>query len=158
YLEKPATSEGLTQALGEIRDFIERKVKNLLIVEDDEVQRKAIVELVQSDGVQTTAVATGNEAIHSLGEMRYDCMILDLGLSDMSGFDLLNEISKQPALRRLPIIVYTGKELSPKEEARLKKLAKSIIIKDAHSPELLLDETSLYLHRPEQSLPADKRK
>ena len=158
YLEKPATSEGLTQALGDIREFIERKVKNLLIVEDDEVQRKAIVELVQSDGVQTTAVATGSEALKALEGLKYDCMILDLGLSDMSGFDLLNEISKQPALRRLPIIVYTGKELSPKEETRLKRLAKSIIIKDAHSPELLLDETSLYLHRPEQLLPDDKRK
>ncbi|MBI3547540.1 MAG: response regulator, partial [Elusimicrobia bacterium] len=158
YLEKPATSEGLNQALSGMKEFIDRKVKSLLIVEDDEAQRKAITELVNGDDIRSTAVATGGDALKALASEKYDCMILDLGLSDMSGFDLLEEISQQADLRQLPIIVYTGKELSPKEEGRLKKLAKSIIIKDAQSPELLFDEAALYLHRPESLLPEDKRK
>ncbi len=158
YLEKPVSVESLNHALDGIKEFIDRKVRSLLIVEDDDVQRGAIVELVKSDDIKITAVATSGEALKALESDRYDCMILDLGLSDMSGFDLLARIGKDDALRQLPVIVYTGRDLSRKEESQLKKLAKSVIIKDAQSPELLLDEASLYLHRPETSLPEDKRK
>jgi hypothetical protein len=158
YLEKPVSAESLTRALDDIKAFVERKIRRLLIVEDDDVQRSAIGELVKSEDVQITAVATSAEALRALGAERYDCMILDLGLSDMSGFELLGQIGKDDSLRQLPVIVYTGRDLSRKEESQLKKLAKSVIIKDAHSPELLLDETSLYLHRPESSLPEEKRK
>jgi len=157
-LEKPASKEGITKALGNIMSFIDRKVKRLLIVEDNDVQRGAIVELVSGGDIGVTAVSTGREALEALKKDKYDCMVLDLGLSDMTGFTLLDELRKEPSLRQLPVIVYTGKELSAKEESLLKKIAKSIIIKDAQSPELLLDETSLYLHRPEESMAADKRK
>jgi len=108
--------------------------------------------------VKITAVGTSAAALEALETDKYDCMILDLGLSDMSGFDLLGRIAKNEGLRHLPVIVYTGRDLSRKEESHLKKLAKSVIIKDAQSPELLLDEASLYLHRPESSLSAEKRK
>jgi CheY-like chemotaxis protein len=155
---KPATKEALTHAVGSIKAFIDRKVKKLLIVEDNDVQRNAIVQLISGDDIGVSAVSTGGEAFQALKNDKFDCMVLDLGLSDMTGFTLLDEIRKEESLRQLPVIVYTGKELSLKEEARLKKLAKSIIIKDAQSPELLLDETALYLHRPEASMADEKRK
>ena len=158
YIEKPTTKEGISRALTSIKDCIDRKVKKLLIVEDNDVQRNAIVELVGGGDIGVTAVATGGEALKALQTEKYDCMVLDLGLSDMTGFALLDEARKDASLRQLPVIVYTGKELSLNEEARLKKLAKSIIIKDARSPELLLDETSLHLHRPETNLTDDKRR
>ncbi|HZW06337.1 MAG TPA: response regulator, partial [Phycisphaerales bacterium] len=157
-MAKPATPEGVSQAINKLKDFIDRRVKGLLIVEDDDVQRRGIVELISSEDIQTTAVATGEEALKALGEKKYDCMILDLGLSDMSGFELLEKMGADESLRRLPVIIYTGRDLNQKEKMRLKKLAKSVIIKDAGSPELLLDEASLYLHRQESSLPEDKRR
>jgi hypothetical protein len=157
-IEKPVTKEAISRALTSIKDCINRKVKKLLIVEDNDVQRDAMVELVGGGDIGVTAVATGAKALKALQSEKYDCMVLDLGLSDMSGFALLDEVRKDASLHHLPVIVYTGKDLSPKEEARLKKLAKSIIIKDAHSPEHLLSATSLYLHRPEASLAEDKRR
>ena len=156
-LEKPVTKEALSRALTSIKDFIDRKVKKLLIVEDNDVQRNAMVAFVGGGDIGVTAVATGAEALEALRSEKYDCMVLDLGLSDMTGFTLLEELHKDVSLRQLPVIVYTGKELSPKQEARLKKLAKSIIIKDAQSPDRLLEETSMYLHRPETILADDKR-
>jgi HAMP domain-containing protein/CheY-like chemotaxis protein/signal transduction histidine kinase len=157
-MAKPATPEGVSAAINKLKDFIDRRVKGLLIVEDDDVQRRGIVELISSEDIQTTAVATGEEALKALAEKKYDCMILDLGLSDMSGFELLEKMGADESMRRLPVIIYTGRDLNQKEKVRLKKLAKSVIIKDAGSPELLLDEASLYLHRQEATLPEDKRR
>ncbi len=157
-LSKPVTPEGLSTAIGEIKTFIDRRVKELLIVEDDDVQRTSIVELTRAEDIESTAVATGKEALEVLAKKKFDCMIVDLGLSDMTGTALLETIAKDESLRRLPIIVYTGKDLGHREKAKLKKLAKSIIIKDAGSPELLLDETSLYLHRKEAGMTDDKRR
>jgi CheY-like chemotaxis protein/HAMP domain-containing protein/signal transduction histidine kinase len=157
-LNKPADRETLAGALEGMRVFLDRGPKSLLIVEDDDVQRKAMVELVHSDDILTDAVPTGAEALERLAERRYDCMVLDLGLSDMTGFELLERIRKDASLRQLPVIVYTGRELSAKDEAKLRRLAKSIIVKDVRSPDRLLDETSLLLHRVESRLPETKRK
>jgi HAMP domain-containing protein/CheY-like chemotaxis protein/signal transduction histidine kinase len=162
FLEKPVGKDALDDAFDQISRFIEEPVRNLLIVEDDEAQRRSILELVggdeDEDEVDVTAVATAEEALAALEEKRFDCMVLDLGLSDMSGFTLLERIKNDPELRDLPIVVYTGKELSASEETQLRRYAETIIVKDAKSPERLLDETALFLHRVEARLPGGKRR
>jgi CheY-like chemotaxis protein len=134
-------------------------VRWLLVVEDDDDQRGANVELVGAgDDVEVTAVATSAAALQLLAERQFDCMVLDLKLPETSGFKLLEELKKDERNSRLPVIVYTGKELTRREETRLKKYAETIIVKDARSPERLLDETSLFLHRVEARLPQAKRR
>jgi CheY-like chemotaxis protein len=159
YLGKPVAPDALNAAFDEMTTFIERRVKNLLVVEDDDTERNAIVELIGSgDDVEITAVASSEEAIPALEETRFDCMVLDLKLPENSGFQLLEKIKKDKRFRAIPVIIHTGKDLTRREETRLKKYADTIIVKDARSPERLLDETSLFLHRIEARLPADKRK
>ncbi|MBE9035761.1 response regulator [aff. Roholtiella sp. LEGE 12411] len=157
YLQKPVSPEDLTQVLTEIKGFIERKVKNLLVIEDDPVQAQSIIELIGNSDVQSTAVGTGAEALSVLRANRFDCIVLDLGLPDMSGFELIEQIKQESSLLKLPIIIYTGKELNRQEESKLKGLAETIIIKNVRSPERLLDETALFLHRVQADLPAPKR-
>jgi HAMP domain-containing protein/CheY-like chemotaxis protein/signal transduction histidine kinase len=158
HLAKPVTPEDLSAALATIGGFIDRTVKNLLIVEDNDVERNSIVELIGNGDVQTTAVATGEEALAALERAPFDCMVLDLGLSDMSGFDLLEKIRSSATLSQIPVIVYTGKELTKKQETELRRVAETIIIKDVKSLDRLLDETALFLHRVEGNLPEPKRK
>jgi CheY-like chemotaxis protein/CHASE3 domain sensor protein len=157
YLQKPVSPEALNQVLTEIKSFIERQVKNLLIVEDDSIQAQSIIELIGNSDVQSTAVGTGKEALEILRSQHFDCMVLDLGLPDMTGFTLIEQIKLEPRLVKLPIIIYTGKELSRQEETQLRGLAETIIIKNVRSPERLLDETALFLHRVQANLPAPKR-
>ncbi|WP_410772268.1 response regulator [Fontibacillus sp. BL9] len=158
YLRKPSTREHLERAFSHIESFTEKSLKHLLIVEDDDVQRNSIIELIGHDDVVITAVSTGGEALQELREKHYDCMVLDLMLSDITGFDLLDQIRDDEELNDLPIIIYTGKDLDKQEELRLRKYTESIIIKDVKSPERLLDETTLFLHRIEADLPEDKRR
>jgi HAMP domain-containing protein/CheY-like chemotaxis protein len=158
YLEKPVSKEALEDAFDRIGSFIDKRVKSLLVVEDDENQRKSIVELVGDEDVEIVAVATAQEALDLLSKKSFDCVVLDLGLKDMSGFTLLETIKTNPAMQNLPIIIYTGKELTPTEETQLKRYAETIIVKDARSPERLLDETALFLHRVESKLPEQKRR
>jgi CheY-like chemotaxis protein len=141
-----------------LKEFVDRQMKRLLVVEDDENQRNAIVELIGDGDIETTAVSTGDEALQALRATHFDCMVIDLGLPDMSGFDVLEKLKKEFGLHDLPVIVYTAKELSGKEETRLRKLAESIVIKDARSPERLLAETSLFLHRVSAKLSPSKRR
>lgn len=157
YLQKPISSEALSQALSDIKRFVERPVKKLLVVEDDEIQRQSIVDLIGNSDVASTAVGTGAAALEALKSERFDCIVLDLGLPDMNGFDLIEQIKKEPNLGYLPIIVYTGKELNPQEETLLRRISDTIIVKDVRSPERLLDETALFLHRVQANLPAPKR-
>lgn len=158
YLRKPSSREHLERAFTYIESYTEKSLKHLLIVEDDEIQQKSIIELIGHDDVAITAVSTGAEALDELRMKHYDCMVLDLMLTDMTGFELLDQIRDDENLNDLPIIIYTGKDLDAKEETRLRKYAESIIIKDVKSPERLLDETTLFLHRVEANLPEDKRK
>jgi HAMP domain-containing protein/CheY-like chemotaxis protein/signal transduction histidine kinase len=158
HVQKPVTHEVLTQAFEDIRAFTERRTRKLLVVEDDDVQRLSVVELIGNGDVTTTAVATGKEALNLLKDERFDCMVLDLRLPDMSGFDLIEKLRKDLGRYDLPIIIYTGKELTRKEEKLLKRVAGAIIIKDANSPERLLAETALFLHRMEANLPEPKRR
>ncbi len=159
FLEKPISKEGLEETFGEIRKFIDRGLKRLLVVEDDESQRAAVVELIGSDeDVEVTAVGSGEAALEALELEHFDCMVLDLKLPDMGGFTLLEKLKEDERHSSIPVIVYTGKELTRKEETKLKKFAESIVVKDASSPERLLDETSLFLHRVERKLPKEKRR
>ncbi|HVR03846.1 MAG TPA: response regulator, partial [Polyangia bacterium] len=158
FLQKPATEEALEKAFGDLGGFVDRRIKNLIVVEDNDRERQSIVELVSDDDVETTAVASGQEALALLGTRRFDCMVLDLGLPDMRGLELIESIKKQPELRELPIIVYTGKELTRAQETELRRLTESIIVKDVKSPERLLDETALFLHRVEDAMPEPKRR
>ncbi|MBW4614688.1 MAG: response regulator [Desmonostoc vinosum HA7617-LM4] len=157
YLQKPVSPETLTQVLTEIKGFIERRVKNLLVIEDDPVQAQSIIELIGNNDVHTTAVNTGAEALATLRANPFDCVVLDLGLPDMSGLELIEQIKQESDLMKLPIIVYTGKELTPQEETHLRGLAETIIIKNVRSPERLLDETALFLHRVQANLPQRKQ-
>jgi HAMP domain-containing protein/CheY-like chemotaxis protein/signal transduction histidine kinase len=157
FLQKPADKQSVEQALGMIQQFLERRVKRLMVVEDDDVQRQSIVELVGSNDVEIVAVGSGADALRELEQQSFDCMVLDLNLPDMTGFELLSRIKGAPASRRLPVIVYTGRELSRDEESDLRRVADSIIVKDVRSPERLLDETALFLHRVEEQLPEPQR-
>jgi CheY-like chemotaxis protein len=159
YLEKPVTKEALEDSFTRIEEFISQQVKQLLVVEDDEVQRRSMVELIAHEDVEITAVATAAQALEALKSTHFDCMVLDLGLADgTNGFELLETVKSDPAMQELPIIIYTGKELSAPEETRLRKFAETIIVKDVKSPERLLDETALFLHRVEARLPEQKRR
>jgi CheY-like chemotaxis protein len=159
YLEKPVSKEALEDSFNRIGQFIERQVKRLLVVEDDRTQRESMVELIAHEDVEIVAVASAEEALEALETSRFDCMVLDLGLSDgADGFELLETVKGNPAMKELPIIIYTGKALSAQEDTRLRKFAETIIVKDVKSPERLLDETALFLHRVEARLPEQKRR
>jgi CheY-like chemotaxis protein len=158
HVTKPVTKEALDDALGRIKGFVDRRVKNLLVVEDNDVERATIVELIGEGDVQITAVPGGAEALAALREREFDCIVLDLGLADMSGMELLEQMKGDPALARVPVIVYTGRDLSKSAETELRRMAETIIIKDVKSPERLLAETALFLHRVERNLPEPKRR
>jgi CheY-like chemotaxis protein/signal transduction histidine kinase len=158
YLVKPATTSELENAFGRLRTYVAPHTKRLLVVEDDERERFGIVELLGHDDIEIDSAGTGAEALEKLRERPFDCCVLDLRLPDMSGFELLGRIQGEPGLRTLPVVVFTGKELEPDEEARLRSVAKSIVLKDVQSPERLLDETSLFLHRVIAELPEEKRR
>jgi CheY-like chemotaxis protein len=155
YMEKPVTKEALEGALSHISDFIDRSVRMLLLVEDDSAQVIGISELFRpGDDVQLTVAHTGKEALEALAKSEFDCAILDLLLPDMDGIALLEQIKRDDRHRDLPVIVYTSKDLTPKEESRLKRYAGSVILKDgAHSPDRLVQEASLFLHRVHEKLP-----
>ena len=157
FTTKPVSLEMLNQAFTKIEETISKSVKRLLVVDDEEIMRKSIVGLVDGKDVQTVAVETGEEAINKLKAEDFDCVVLDLGLKDMSGFEVLEMIRSDKRLSKIPIIVYTGKELNRTEELMLKKFSDSIIIKGARSPERLLAETTLFLHRVEANMPKEKQ-
>jgi signal transduction histidine kinase/CheY-like chemotaxis protein/HAMP domain-containing protein len=157
-LQKPVSNGELEKTFDDITEFLSRDARELLLVEDDDVQRMSLVELIGNGDVRTTAVGTGKEALRWLNERRFDCMVLDLKLPDMTGFELIEQLQTDPSREDLPIIIYTGKELTRKEELHLRRVATSVIIKEADSPERLLAETALFLHRVEANLPEPKRK
>jgi CheY-like chemotaxis protein len=154
-LQKPASRDALMDALGRVKGFIERPMKNLLVVEDDQRQRDSIVSLIGNGDVKSTSVGNGQEALAAMKEKYFDCVVLDLGLPDMTGLELIEAM--KAAGHTPPIIVYTGKELTEEEETVLKRVTDAIIIKSVKSPEQLLDETALFLHRVEANLPENKR-
>ncbi len=157
YLMKPISKDGLEEAFNRIENFVNRKIKNLLIIEDNENSRKAMKILIGNGDVQCYEAATGKEALEMYQQNHIDCIILDIGLPDMSGFDLIQKLEDIKGHNMPPIIVYTGKELTKEENDLLHKYAESIIIKGIKSEERLLDETALFLHRTISNLPKSKQ-
>jgi len=157
YLIKAPTTEGLETALDRLKDFTVPRTKRLLVVEDNEIERQSILELLGHEDIEMVAVGTGGEAMEAMLDKSFDCVVLDLRLPDMSGFELLERVHTEPSLTDVPVVVFTGKELDAEEQTRLKTMAKSIILKDVQSPERLLDETALFLHRVVTELPLEKQ-
>lgn len=158
YLTKPVSIEGLRSALGRIEHVLDNPVKELLVVEDDRELRNNILKLMDTQDIRATTAETGKQAMEFLRTNRFDCMILDLGLPDISGFTLLDEIEHDTSINRLPVIIYTGRDLTIEETERLEKYSTSIVLKNAFSMERLLDETALFMHRVEQEMPEPQRK
>ncbi len=158
FVTKPTTPDGLAAALSRIKDYSNRRPKRLLVVEDNPAEQLSIRELLGHDDIDVSIAATGTEALQVLDQQPVDCVVLDLRLPDLSGFEVLERIRDTPTLSELPVIVFTGKELSPDEDARLHTLARSVVVKGVESPERLLDETSLFLHRVIADLPTEKQR
>jgi CheY-like chemotaxis protein len=146
YLIKPATSGELEIALDRVLGYARSERKELLVVEDNEVERQSIVELLSHDRVEITTAHNGAEAWKKLRSRKFDCMVLDLKLPDITGFELLERIRRESDLQDLPIVVFTGKDLTENDELQLAQMAESVVVKGVQSPERLLDETSLFLH------------
>ena len=157
YLIKPATTEDLESAFDRLKSFVAPRTKRLLVVEDNAAEQRDIVELLGHDDLEITTAATGAEAFGALLDRPFDCCVLDLRLPDMTGFEVLDRIQEEPSLRDVPVVVFTGKDLSTLEQDRLRAAAKSVILKDVQSPERLLDETALFLHRVVTDLPESKQ-
>jgi HAMP domain-containing protein/CheY-like chemotaxis protein/signal transduction histidine kinase len=156
FVTKPVTTEALETALTRIKEYAKPRRRRLLLVEDNEAEQMSITELLGHDDIEIMTAATGAEALLALRERPYDCVVLDLLLPDMSGFEVLEHIRTDPVLSEVPVVVFTGRELSVQEDAQLHTIARSIVVKGVESPERLLDETALFLHRVVADLPAEK--
>jgi signal transduction histidine kinase/CheY-like chemotaxis protein/HAMP domain-containing protein len=147
FLEKPVDRDALMKALARTREFIDRPVKSLLLVEDDANQRMSMVELLRGGDVEVTDLGSAKAALEAVQAKRFDCAIIDLGLPDMPGAELIEGIRSIRGSEELPVIVYTGMDLSKAEEGRLESIASTIIVKGSGAPEKLLSETTLFLHK-----------
>jgi len=157
FIQKPITREAFWKALDKVENFVSRKPKKLLIIEDNHQHNKAVQELIGNGDVKCYAAYSGTEAYELLAKTAFDCIIVDLGLPDMTGFHFLEKVRQNSEINRIPVIVYTGKDLTKEENARLEKLASTVVLKTAFSHERLLDETTLFLHRVESKLPREKQ-
>jgi CheY-like chemotaxis protein len=158
FVTKPTSPAGLETALSRIKEYSAPRRKRLLVVEDNPAEQLSIRELLGYDDIDVTTVSSGEEAVKAVIEQSFDCVVLDLRLPDISGFEVLERFRDTPALCDLPVVVFTGKELSPEEDARLHALARSVVVKGVESPERLLDETALFLHRVVADLPTEKQR
>ncbi|HVZ34385.1 MAG TPA: response regulator, partial [Polyangiaceae bacterium] len=157
FITKPATTEGLEAAFARIKKYAEPRRRRLLVVEDSDLEQLSIRELLGHDDLEIVSAATGEQALAILQREPIDCVVLDLRLPDISGFDVLRRIRDDSALSELPVVVFTGKELSGEQDAQLQELARKVVIKGVESPERLLDETALFLHRVVKDLPPAKQ-
>src|SRR5260370_18982155 len=158
YVNKPTTTEGVSAALSEIMEYAKPRRKRLLIVEDNAAEQMSIKELLDHHDIEIVTTDTGAGALSTLRESPCDCGVLDLRLPDMSGFEVLDNIRHDESLSNVPVVVFTGRELSVEEDAELHTMARSIVVKGVESPERLLDETSLFLHRVITELPIEKQR
>jgi len=158
FVTKPSTTEDLEAAIGRIKKYVQPRRRKLLVVEDNPAEQLGISELLGHDDIDVMTASTGSGALKALREQQVDCAVLDLRLPDMSGFDLLEVIRDDPPLSDLPIVVFTGRELSSDEDAQLHTIARSVVVKGVESRERLLDETALFLHRVVSDLLPEKQK
>jgi CheY-like chemotaxis protein len=158
FVTKPTTREGLEAAIAKIKSYAEPRRKRLLVVEDNAAEQMSITELLGHDDLEVVVADTGAAALAAMSEQPCDCVVLDLRLPDMSGFEVLERISQDEKIADIPVVVFTGRELSAEEDAQLHTLARSVVVKGVESPERLLDETSLFLHRVFSDLPVEKQR
>jgi HAMP domain-containing protein/CheY-like chemotaxis protein/signal transduction histidine kinase len=158
FVTKPTTAEGVDAAITRIKEYARPRRKRLLVVEDNPAEQLSIRELLCYDDIEIDTAGTGRGALTNLREQQYDCIVLDLRLPDMTGFEVLEEIKRDQALAEIPVVVFTGRELSAEEDAQLHTIARSIVVKGVESPERLLDETALFLHRVVTDLPPEKQR
>jgi CheY-like chemotaxis protein len=157
YLTKPVSQEHLDNAFHEIEHFISQEIKALLLVEDDANSRGSIKKLLDGSDVRISEADNGQQALDLLKGQPFDCMILDLSLPDMTGFEVLNQINDDISIDKCPVIIYTGQDLTPEENEDLMQYADRVIVKGVKSPERLLDETALFLHRVVSEMPQEKQ-
>ncbi|MGE5511047.1 MAG: HAMP domain-containing protein [Bacteroidota bacterium] len=157
FLTKPASPDRIQAALSRIRDYSISGRRRLLVVEDSPAEQLSITQLLAHDDIDIETVGSGGAALEILRAQGADCVVLDVKLPDMSGFEVLEAIRDDAKLSEIPVVVFTGRELSAEEDARLHKMARSVIVKGVESPERLLDETALFLHRVIAKLPVQKR-
>lgn len=158
YLVKPASKENVIEVIQKLEEKLTKDIKKVLIIEDNNVQRESMKKLISDDSVNVVAVSTGTEAIDLLQSDTFDCLILDISLPDMTGYEILERMSQSQSLSHPPVIVYTGRDLSRDEELKLQKYSRSIILKGAKSPERLVSEVGLFLHQVESEMPVDRQK
>jgi HAMP domain-containing protein/signal transduction histidine kinase/DNA-binding response OmpR family regulator len=158
FVTKPTSMNGIETVLERIRDYAKPRRKLLLVVEDNPAEQLSIRELLHHDDIETVIAGTGAEALDILRSRPVDCVVLDLRLPDMTGFEVLHELRADDTLSDIPVVVFTGRELSPEEDSQLHSIARSIVVKGVESPERLLDETALFLHRVVTELPAEKQR
>jgi len=158
FVTKPTTREGISDALSKIKEFSQPRRRRLLVVEDNKAEQLGIRELLGHDDIEIVNAGTGQEALEVLRQEPCDCVVLDLRLPDMSGFEVLECMRAEEALADVPVVVFTGRELSASEDAQLHTMARSIVVKGVESPERLLDETALFLHRVITDLPSEKQR
>jgi len=157
FVAKPSSADELNASLARIEKYLQPRRRRLLLVEDNPAEQLSTRTLLGGDDIEIEIAATGEQALKVMEESSYDCVVLDLRLPDMSGFDVLKQVRDKGSLKDLPVVVFTGRELTPHEDAQLHSLARSVVVKDVESPERLLDETALFLHRAVANLPAEKR-
>ena len=157
FLNKPTSVEGLQDALTRIKTYAAPRSRRLLVVEDNPAEQKSVAELLGYDDIEIETVGSGGEALARLKADPADCVVLDLRLPDMSGFEVLERLRDDAALADTPVVVFTGRELTAEEDAQLHTMARSVVVKGVESPERLLDETSLFLHRVVGDLPKGKQ-
>jgi len=158
FVNKPTTTEGVSAALSQIKEYAKPRRKRLLIVEDNAAEQMSITELLGHDDIEIITADTGADALSTMRNQPCDCVVLDLRLPDMSGFEVLDRLRSDATLSNVPVVVFTGRELSAEEDAELHTMARSIVVKGVESPERLLDETSLFLHRVITELPIAKQR
>jgi CheY-like chemotaxis protein len=158
YVKKPTTAEDVEAALNRIKEYAAPRRKRLLVVEDNPAEQLSIKELLGHDDIDIDTAGTGQEALERLRSQTCDCVVLDLRLPDMSGFEVLEQLRGETSLSDVPVVVFTGRELSPDEDAQLHTMARSIVVKGVESPERLLNETALFLHRIVTDLPPEKQR
>ncbi|MBB3452642.1 CheY-like chemotaxis protein [Rhizobium sp. BK313] len=157
FMSKPTTTDSLARAFSRLKAYAEPRRKTLLLVEDNEAERLSIAALLGHDDIDITSVGSGAEALSVLKQAPADCVVLDLSLPDMSGFEVLEKIRDDGEIAEVPVVVFTGRELSPEEDAQLHTMARSVVVKGVESPERLLDETALFLHRVVADMPQAKQ-
>jgi HAMP domain-containing protein/signal transduction histidine kinase/DNA-binding response OmpR family regulator len=158
FVVKPASPKGISEALDKVKEFVRPRRRRLLVIEDNAAEQMSIGALLGCDDIEIVNASIGADALALMRETPFDCVVLDLRLPDMSGFEILEAMRADAALADVPVVVYTGRELSPEEDAQLHTMARRIVVKGVESPERLLDETSLFLHRVVTDLPADKQR